>query len=51
IRIKNIDEDNDITKAMKDETLGHAERLALVKLKHEALAVVQDPHKERIDEI
>ncbi|KAH9305660.1 hypothetical protein KI387_010064, partial [Taxus chinensis] len=34
-----------------DEILGHGERLALVKQNHEALAAVQDPHKERIDEI
>lgn len=33
IRIRTLGEDNEVLKAMKDETLGHADRLALVKEK------------------
>ncbi|KAH9321303.1 hypothetical protein KI387_015942, partial [Taxus chinensis] len=39
-------EDNEFLKEMKDDTLGHVERLALVKKKHEALAATQNLHKE-----
>ncbi|KAH9313800.1 hypothetical protein KI387_022427, partial [Taxus chinensis] len=51
IRIRTIIEDNEVLKVMKDETLGHAEILALVKKKCEALAATHNPHKERLDEI
>ncbi|KAH9312162.1 hypothetical protein KI387_027197 [Taxus chinensis] len=51
IKVKTLEEDNAVQKAMKDDTLGHAERLTLVKQKHEALAAAQEPHKERLDEL
>ncbi|KAH9311446.1 hypothetical protein KI387_026481, partial [Taxus chinensis] len=51
IRIMTMVEDNEFLKAMKDEILRYAERLALVKQKCEALAVAQEPHKDRQDEI
>ncbi|KAH9296914.1 hypothetical protein KI387_028596, partial [Taxus chinensis] len=37
--------------AMKDETLGRIEWLALVKKKREALTATQEPHRERLDEL
>ncbi|KAH9290899.1 hypothetical protein KI387_035016, partial [Taxus chinensis] len=43
--------DNEVLKDMKDETLGCVERLAVVKQKCEALAVAQEPHKNRLDEL
>ncbi|KAH9307678.1 hypothetical protein KI387_035589, partial [Taxus chinensis] len=46
IRTKSILEDNEVLKAMKDETLGHAEWLTLVKKKRDVLTTAQEPHKE-----
>ncbi|KAH9311001.1 hypothetical protein KI387_026036, partial [Taxus chinensis] len=51
IRIRTIIEDNEFLKAMKDETLGGAERLEVLNQKCEALVVAQDPHKKRLDEL
>ncbi|KAH9287977.1 hypothetical protein KI387_032094, partial [Taxus chinensis] len=51
IRIRTMVEDNEVLKSMKDETLGHVERLTLVKQKCEALAATQEPHKNRLDEL
>ncbi|KAH9322491.1 hypothetical protein KI387_017130, partial [Taxus chinensis] len=51
IKTKTLLEDNEFLKEMKDEMIGHAEILALVKKKHESLVASYDPHKERINEI
>ncbi|KAH9313361.1 hypothetical protein KI387_028396, partial [Taxus chinensis] len=51
IRIRTMVEDNEVLKAKKDETLGHTERLAMVKQKREALVAVEEPHKNKLDEL
>ncbi|KAH9292192.1 hypothetical protein KI387_042618, partial [Taxus chinensis] len=51
INIKTLEENNEVQKVMKDETLGHAERLSMVKQKREALVVAQEPHKTQLEEL
>ncbi|KAH9287506.1 hypothetical protein KI387_031623, partial [Taxus chinensis] len=51
IRTRIILEENEVLKAIKDETLGHAKQLSLIKKNHEAFTVAQEPHKERLDEL
>ncbi|KAH9324381.1 hypothetical protein KI387_004559, partial [Taxus chinensis] len=40
--------EDDVLKAVKNETLGHVKRLTLIAEKHNVLTIAQDMHKEKI---
>ncbi|KAH9307405.1 hypothetical protein KI387_035316, partial [Taxus chinensis] len=51
INIKTLEENNEFQKMMRDEKLGCAERLLMVKNKHKALPTAPKPHKTRLEEL